>query len=62
MPSGEDGSMIARCGERKTKQAHWARDIATFSRFGESKNSIPLGKSSLEDVTIDTNTMGASWP
>jgi hypothetical protein len=62
IPSGDVGSITAKWGDLRTKQAHWAREIATFSRLGESKNSIPLGKSSREEVTIETKTIGASWP
>ena len=60
IPSGETGSMTESCGERRTKHAHWALDIATFKRFGESKNSMPRGRSSLDEVAIDTKTIGAS--
>jgi hypothetical protein len=60
MPSGETGSITESCGERSTKQAHWALEIATFNRFGESRNSIPRGKSSLDEVAMETKTTGAS--
>lgn len=62
IPSGERGSIIERVVEQYSRQHHCARETATFSRFGESRNSIPLGRSSAVEVTIETRTTGASRP
>jgi hypothetical protein len=39
-----------------------AREIATFSRLREYRNSICRVRSSPEDVAIEIRTMAASWP
>ncbi len=41
IPFGELGSITSRFGECKRQQAHCAREMATFSRLGDSKISLP---------------------
>jgi hypothetical protein len=62
IPSAELGSMTDNLSERIKKQDHCALDTATFIRFGESRNSIPLGRSSLDEVAIEIRTTAASCP
>ena len=62
IPSVEIGSINERLCDLTKWQAHCALETATLRRFGERRNSIPLGKSSEVEVAMETKTIGASRP
>ena len=40
----------------------FAREIATFNRFFENRNSMFRGSSASLEVVIEMSTISASWP
>src|SRR5688500_6082448 len=50
------------CGDANTTERHRAREIATFSLFGENRNSIPRGMCSPLDDASEISTTAASCP
>src|SRR5690349_14129508 len=49
-------------GEATTTARHRAREIATFSRLRQYRNSICRGRSSPDEVAIEISTTADSWP
>jgi hypothetical protein len=62
MPLIEEGLASNRAGLWTSKHAHWAREIATFSRFLLKRESIFRGISSPLEVAMEIMTTSASWP
>ncbi len=57
------GSSASSSRGRATRYArHCAREIATFRRLREKRNSSPRGTSSPLELAIEKKTTGACWP